>query len=152
MTARTFIFNLYGTLTNSDHRADFARLREWESFYALSALDEPHLEMVRLAQTLIAAEQHPASVLVLTDQPQRYWSVALAWLLKHGICADSLLMRPDRDYAKIADMKLARIDEFFGTREAALENVAMIFDTHDFSIEAMRNAGFVCCQVRNPNF
>lgn len=147
---RTYVIDIDGTVSDSRHRAHLAQNKQWDAFHAASIDDPPHPEMIRFVKDLYGAFiLADGDVVFCTGRNERYREITLEWLARHDVFPTTVLMRPDDDYTRDGDMKLRMLDQHFGSREAALKSVEIVFDDSDTVIETLRNAGFVVAQIRN---
>jgi hypothetical protein len=109
---------------------------DWEAFFA--ACDEdPVFDEVR---TLLGLLEPSIEVLLVTARPIRVRDLTLAWLARHELRWDLLVMRPAREYAPAVLFKRDVVDELRGEGfelELAIED--------DPSIKEMYVAAGVPC-------
>lgn len=89
------VLDIDGVVADVRHRLHLLRRRppDWEGFF-LAAADDPALaEGIAMARTLSADHD----VVWLTGRPERSRALTLRWFAQHGLAADDLRMRPDRD-------------------------------------------------------
>lgn len=150
----TFIFDIDGTISNSDHRIDFFRTGQWDEFHQRCVDDAPFEKVVRLLH-LVNSPMFPedeTGVILLTGRTADYEQITMGWLRKHEIFPEALLMRAVGDFRPDIEVKLEHIDKYFGGREIALARVIMIFEDREKLVEGLRNAGFTVAQVRNSTY
>lgn len=105
MTAKpSIIMDIDGTLANAEHRLHLlpAQRRDesaspdqaWKEFFAAACNDTPNEELVALNNAMHAAGH---SVIICTGRPENDREMTAAWLERHGILFDMLLMRPAGD-------------------------------------------------------
>lgn len=140
------VIDLDGTLCNIDHRAHLAQQGLWEDFHSMIGSDTLNED--------VAAIMHDGGMVIwhllaLTGRPERYREQTEAWLKKYDIWPEQLVMRPDEDYSSDVDLKPKLLAEFFDGIEIAKEEVLFILEDRDKIVEAFRNLGFNCWQVRN---
>jgi len=142
MTNNVVVVDLDGTLCNSAHRDHLAKAGLWDEFHAKLAEDEPWADVAKLVATL-DDDAYNFTVVGLTGRNERYREATLKWLHLHHIRLDDLLMRPDNDYQPDHVLKPAML-------EAAYEfhKVWFILEDRDKVVEAWRNLGYNCWQIR----
>lgn len=84
-----------GTLADGTHREHFlhGEKKDWQSYYALLSDDAP----IDIICRWIYAEKHERTVILVSGRPDTYQNETIAWLDKHGIGYDYLLMRSGGD-------------------------------------------------------
>lgn len=117
----------------------------WSDYHAALGTDTPNEPVV---ETLRAMSEAGHEVLIVTGRPARYDLETFKWLTKHDIPSDEILARSDSDYRSEIEVKLDLIDDYFGSREVALQSVLVAFDQKEKVVEEFRNAGFTTWQMR----
>lgn len=147
MTKDTIVVDLDGTLCNSAHREHLARAGQWDEFHALLKDDEPWPDVKKMIEVISVAG---FTVIGLTGRNERWRKETDAWLMKHKVGIDELLMRPDDCYESDTVIKPRLLTELFEDAGfgAALENVLLILEDRDKMVEEWRNLGFSCWQCR----
>lgn len=144
------VIDLDGTLCDCDHRIELAQAKQWDDFHAGIPDDKafPDVSLILRGMTGYV------NFLCITGRTERYRKPTVDWLDKNNLmwCIDQILMRPDNDRTRDSEMKLRLIDEFFGSREKALEEVAFILEDRDQVVEGYRGAGFHCWQCRTGGY
>ena len=144
------VCDLDGTLCDVSHRIQYAQMRMWDEFNAGLGGDKL---ITPIAQAIEALYNSGHYIIFLTGRSEKHRSETLAWLYKHNVSFHVLLMRPDGDYTKDADMKLRELEAFFGgTKECVLSKVLFALDDRDQVIEGFRNYGLSAWQVREGDY
>ena len=147
MTA--IVVDLDGTLFDHDHRIDFAKSKDWEGYHSRLGLDETHTDVLWLLKVV----PNYVQIVFCTGRPEKWRAATISHMRKHDIIIpDELLMRPDNDFSKDSILKPALLEGFFGGKQATLDNVKFVLDDRDSVVEAWRNYGLVCWQVRQGSF
>jgi hypothetical protein len=86
----------------------------------------------------------------VTGRNEAFRQLTWSWLNEHKLdeYIDTLIMRPDSDWRPDHELKIALLEQAFGSKERALERVAFILEDRDKVVEAYRNYGLPCWQVR----
>lgn len=142
------VVDLDGTL--SDHRArhHLALAKQWDAFNEACDQDGVNDDVWRILSHLNSVCQ----VLIVTGRPEKYRERTLRWLLDNFLEVDGLIMKPDDDYSPTAAWKLKALEEIFETKEAVLANVVLVLEDRDSMVEAFRNYGLPCWQVRSGGY
>lgn len=154
---KTVVIDLDGTLCDSAHRNHHACNGEWDAFHSLCSQDEPHSDVLWLVRLLAGHSSEAVEVIGCTGRNERYRSVTEAWLMRHQVMLDAVLMRPDYDFQPDHKLKIELITDWHNATEPAAnrtvqERVAFVLDDRDKVVEAWRDAGFNCWQVRLGSF
>lgn len=142
------VVDLDGTLCDAGHRVDYAKAGQWDDFHSRSGKDKPFADVL----SLVVKFNETHSVLVATGCNERYRTLRTDWLNLWRVPVDVLLMRPDDDYTQDGAMKLRLLEGHFGSKENVLSSVAFALDDRDRVVEAFRNYGLNCWQVRNGEY
>jgi hypothetical protein len=141
---KTVIVDLDHTLCDATHRQHLGQAGDWEGFHSQCKHDEPHADVRWLLDLL----PDDVFVLAVTGRSDPHWKATIDWLNKHSIRVDDILMRPQFNYVPDHELKLSMTEEYFGSKEAVLQNVIFVLDDRDKVVEAWRNYGLPCWQVR----
>jgi len=138
------VIDLDGTISDISKRAHLAQARMWDEFNEACDQDEMHPEIWQLLSHLKGKYQ----LMVLTGRPERYRERTMRWMLVNFLEVDWLLMKPDNDYSPTAQWKLKMLEEFFEGKDNVIKEVALVLEDRDSMVEAFRNYGLPCWQVR----
>lgn len=142
------VCDLDGTLFDPTHRIDYALARQWDDFHSRCDQDTIFTDVLELLLRVTPELR----LLLLTGRTANYRDKTVKMLTKYGVLADTLLMRAENDFRKAPEMKLGMLEDFFGSKEKVLSSVAFCLDDHDGIVEAFRNYGLPCWQVRTGNY
>ena len=94
-----------GVLADVAHRLHFLdrRPKDWKGFFAAAVHDPPHPEGLALAASLAVDHE----VVLLTGRPEGCRADTEAWLGRHGVGYELLVMRPPGDRRPAAEVKVA---------------------------------------------
>jgi len=135
---RHIVIDIDGVISDASARQPFLD-ESWEAYHAALAQDPPIEPTLSVIKGLSAAGYE---ILVCTGRPARYDRQTLSWLNKYEVPATELLMRGENDYRSEAEVKIGLLTDYFGSLEAAQENVLVGFEVKDKTVEALRNNGF----------
>lgn len=153
LKADVVVIDLDGTLCNTRHRDHFAQAGEWEQFHSAAPLDTPHWDVVHLLRMIPEDD----IVLVITGRNEKWRKVTDEWLKRYDLrqYIDEILMRPDDDFTKAAELKLRLLIEwlhmntpFEEERTALTDRVKFALDDREKVIDAFRDFGIACWQTR----
>lgn len=145
------VVDLDGTLCNSAHREHLAKAGQWDEFHALLMEDQPWQDVAGLLKMFeyMEGERLDAPfVVALTGRNEKYRTPTINWLARHDLSIDALLMRPDDDYRSDHELKPQLLNEFLSTMQWDKGKVMFILEDRDKVVEAWRDRGFTCFQVR----
>lgn len=131
---RTVVFGIDGVVSDNRWRSGNSAL-PFDEYHSLSVRDEPYRDTVEV----IARLSEHYHVVGLTSMPLKFRKLRMNWLLTHGVAFDELLMRPDNEFRKEAELKAALVGE--------LKNVICAFDDRDDVVEAYRAMNILAFQV-----
>lgn len=140
----TVVIDLDGTLCDCVHRQHHAQQSQWDEFHAKLVDDEPYWDV----QWFLKKLPERLQVLAVTGRNEAYRQMTYDWLDKHSIVIDDVLMRPDRDFRTDDVLKPQLLEDHFGSKDLVIDNVAFVLDDRDKVVEAWRNYGLPCWQVR----
>ena len=149
------VCDLDGTLANISHRVHLAQERQWDEFHDLLEYDKLHNEVADVIDTLVAADIEgyaPFNIMILTGRPARYRERTERWLARNFIFPEALVMRPEGNFDSDAMVKPSMLADHFGGYQQALKAVQLVLEDRDKVVEAFRNLGYFCWQVRNGNY
>lgn len=88
--------------------------RQWEAFFEASVDDSPVSEGVGLIRALATGDRYRTTVL-LTARPARLADITMAWMDRHDVAWDLLVMRVDDDQRSSPDVKREAVVELRAT-------------------------------------
>lgn len=93
------IFDLDGTLADVRHRLHHVRKSppDWKSFFEAGVDDPVILSSKQLAEVIYFSGPDRSELVICSGRPRDYETESRAWLLRHGIFYDRLMMRPSGD-------------------------------------------------------
>lgn len=125
-----------------------SRLGDWEEYHQMSEHDKPIVEMLAMINSL---HDDGWWTVALTGRPLKFQQVTMIWCLKHGALLDDLVMRPDADFDKVADLKVKAIKEYLRRRAEAGRPppLVVVFEDRDDVVAALKDSQINCiiCQV-----
>lgn len=153
---KTIVIDLDGTLCDSAHRDHHARNGDWDQFHSLCSQDEPHSDVLWLLRALssLTAEEE-VELVGCTGRNEAWRGATEKWLMKHGVPLDDLIMRPDHDFRSDHELKIEMLEAWHyerGSEGRPQDRVAFVLDDRDKVVEAWRDAGYNCWQIRPGNF
>lgn len=139
------VVDLDGTLADCSHREHLAQAGQWEEFHDKLMEDLLHRDTFEF----IMAMQELFYIWIVTARPERYRGRTTAWLQAHQIFPEQIIMRPNDNFQKSEELKIHLLECELGSKEQVLDNVLLCLDDREKCVEALRNYGLKCWQVRN---
>lgn len=138
------IFDLDGTLSNSEHRVHFltGEIKDWRAFYAACDMDEPIMPIVTTATSMIADGW---DIEIWTGRSMEVADETGHWLERHGLGSVVLRMRPIGDHRPDTELKREWLDGCGFKPDIVFEDRASVVDM-------WRSNGIVCAQVAPGQF
>lgn len=141
------LVDLEGTLCNNAGRVELFMSQEWEEYEDACGRDIAYPEIVEFLQNV----SDVAQVIIITNRSEKYYGTTVDWFVSNDIGFDGIYMRPELDIPKTkeAELKLALFSKAVEENEWPKGTVFIALEDRDEVIEAYRNAGIFCWQVRN---
>ncbi len=152
---KVIIFDIDGTLANSDHReyivnhAGSDSEADWAEYFEASRYDPPHYEIQWLNH--IMADREDAELIVLTARPDYSRAMTEEWLKKHDIVHSELIMKdrlPDGSYDKDHVFKEKVLDQLIAQDRKPF----IVFEDRQSVVDMWRDRGIKCLQVEPGDF
>ena len=143
------IFDLDGTLANIDKRRKLATKNckmNWNVFFNPDNidLDTPNQAVINMANILYSQDY---IIYIFSGRSDKTQDATIAWLDKHKVNYDLLIMRPQNQlYKKDADFKQSRLDTI------GKDRVSMVFDDRQQVVDMWRQNGLPTFQVADEDF
>lgn len=148
--SRWVVLDLDGTIGDHRHRINWLQAKDYEAFHSRLMDDKPYLDIIRLLEIfdIHNMEGNPICTLAITGRDEKWRELTRQWMEREDIQIDEILMRPSLDYRSDPELKIALMEEFFGSKEETLKRVVFALEDRDTVVEAYRNYGLACWQVR----
>ena len=143
------IFDLDGTLALIDKRRDLATKNgkmNWNVFFNPDNidLDTPNQAVINMANILYSQDY---IIYILSGRSDKTQDATIAWLDKHNVNYDLLIMRPQNQlYKKDSDLKQSWLDTI------GKDRVSMVFDDRQQVVDMWRQNGLPTFQVADGDF
>jgi len=143
------IFDLDGTLANIDKRRTLATKNgkmNWNVFFNPDNidLDTPNQAVINMANILYSQDY---IIYILSGRSDKTYQATIAWLDKHKVNYDLLIMRPQNQlYKKDSDLKQSWLDTI------GKDRVSMVFDDRQQVVDMWRQNGLPTFQVADGDF
>lgn len=136
------VFDLDGTLANNAHRDHLlpaeGRLAEhWDAHAKACGMDQPILDTIDVMGQL----EDRNCVVILTGRSEVARPETEAWLIKHDVRHDGLIMRQVDDHRKATEFKEEAL------RAMGLKNILCCFDDDPELVAHIRAMGVTCYDV-----
>jgi phosphoglycolate phosphatase-like HAD superfamily hydrolase len=140
---RAAVFDLDGVLSDAARRQHHLRRprRDWDAFFEACGDDEVIGEVAALLSLLDPQLQ----IVLLTARPARVQDQTLAWLARHGLRWDLLVMRHHGDYLPSRSFKQASVRAL---RAAGFEPV-LAFEDDRRNYEMFHDEGIPCVYIHS---
>lgn len=146
------VTDLDGTLCNCAHRVHLAQAGQWDEFHSRLSDDPLFTDVAEFLMhfSVIGGFE----IWAVSGRNERYRTETMRWLRKHDIEIDRIYLRPDNDYTVDHVLKPRMLLElgFAGQSDKMLQETLCVLDDRDKVVEAYRNAGLNCWQVRNGTY
>ena len=129
-----------GTLADGQHREHYLRgeKKDWPSYYALLADDSP----IDLVRRWVQAEYPERTILLISGRPDTYQQETIAWLGRHDIPFDYILMRSGGDKRPDTQVKADLL------KLLPKERIVCVIDDRPSVIKMWRSHGLRVIPVR----
>lgn len=144
---KAIVVDLDGTLCNSTHREELARSKQWDEFHLQSSQDKANEDVLWLVHNAPNVD-----IICLTGCNEKYRALREEWLVAHLVYPDALLMRPENNYENDHILKLRLLEEHLGGKKKVLSAVLFVLEDREKMVEAWRNYGVPCWQVRTGGY
>jgi hypothetical protein len=130
------IMDIDGVLADATHRQHFVEVRpkDWDGFFAAVGEDP----VIAAGRERLLAETMVAQVVLVSGRPERTRTATAAWLADLGMGSPELILRPDSDHRRAADLKA----DLVCARWAA-DEIAVIIDDDESVVERLTSLGYV---------
>jgi hypothetical protein len=139
--------DLEGAMTDNAHRLHFMKAGEWDEYERLAVEDPcyPHF-----TEFLSSVYWTTFELVVVTGRYEKYREATRKQLASFKVFPSHLLMRDNFDIPKTKEpaLKLAYLEEIRALYPEQ-DTVIIALEDRDDVVEALRNAGIECWQVRN---
>ena len=141
-----WIFDMDGTLCDSDHRKHFLEgKKDWAGWFRDIDKDPVHDDV---AQFYDVAISQGIAVLICTGRDESCRDVSQKWLDDNGIIVDQLFMRKAGDRRDDSIVKKEMLEEI----RALGYNPLLVFEDRDRVVKMWRENGVRCFQVAPGDF
>lgn len=141
------IVDIDGTVADCSHRLHMIRgpKKDFDGFHRACPADPPIGPVVRLVAAL-AEDQH--ALLFVTGRPESSRAETEAWLDRHGLRPDMLLMRADGDYRPDYEVKLDALREI----RARGYDPRLAIEDRTQVVQMWRREGLICLQCAEGDY
>lgn len=139
------VFDLDGTLALNEHRQHHLQKKpkDWDAFFDACDADEPHLPILEVMATMVAAGHR---VEIWSGRTEKQREKTIAWFERHGAPTGvELKMRRNGDFRPDEKVKGDWL-------EASDAPPALVFDDRNSMVAWWRAKGICCAQVALGEF
>ena len=137
----TVCVDIDGVLADASHRQFFLDYHDWDSFF-MAVGDDPVLAPQAAALGLFDAGH---VIALVTSRPQWVSDLTTAWLRRHRLRWDVLIMRSNGDYRRAPQVKTAAVVQL---RSAGFDPV-LAFDDDARNVAAYDRLGVPCVYIHS---
>jgi phosphoglycolate phosphatase-like HAD superfamily hydrolase len=143
VNGQAVVFDLDGVLSDATERQHFVtgKRRDWDAFFDAVG-DDAVIEDVARVLSLLAAD---VRIVLLTGRPLRVQRQTVAWLERHQLRWDLLIMRPSGDYAAAKSFKRRSIAEL----RAYGMQLELAFEDDRRNLEMFQAEGVPCLYIHS---
>ena len=129
------VFDIDGVLADASHRQHFlqSRPKDWQAFFSAVGADAPIERGIALARQA----QSTGAVVLVSGRPESTRSETAAWMARHGVEHDRLVLRADGDFRSAAVAKAELVSAV-----ATPEEVADLWDDDETVVAALGALGY----------
>lgn len=143
---RWAVWDLDGTLTETDWRNHLAVARNWEEFHAGIPCDQPRPTEVALLKAWCCGDAREHNrVAIITGRNEQYRAATEEWLSRHGIHFDALYMRGFCDRRPDTEVKAEAYEQMLAEGKT---NIVFVVEDRDCVVEMWRSKGLTCLQFQ----
>lgn len=140
---RAVVFDLDGVLSDATNRQHFVKgkHRDWEGFFDACGDDD----LIEEAAGVLSLLADDVRIVLLTGRPLRVQPQTLAWLERHQLRWDLLIMRPYGDYAAARSFKRRSVTEL---RDFGMQ-LALAFEDDKRNLKMFQDEGVPCLYIHS---
>lgn len=131
------------TIANSFWRDHLIGHVPWDEYHEEAKHDKPFIKVVNLINILSSMGY---SIIGVTGRNEKFRQLTLGWFLKNRIDLDELLMRPDDNFIKNAELKMMLVKERFTGK---YNQIHFAIDDNEEACVAYLELGITTLQIRN---
>jgi hypothetical protein len=131
------------TISNAFWRDSMIGVSPWDEYHAAAKDDKAFRNMVKLINNLYMAGYE---IIAITGRNERFRKLTTDWLIEQEVDIEEILMRPDDNFLKNAEMKLNLIKMRF---KGNYKNIHFLIDDNEDTILAFNKIGIATLQIRN---
>ena len=141
----TIIVDIDGTICDASHRMHLieGEHKDWDAWYAGCSDDAPIEPVLQIVHIL----SHASRIDLVTGRNESSRAVTEAWLSKHAVRYDRLLMRGEHDRRPDDVVKAEIYRQHFEPG-----SVWFVLEDRDRVVRMWRGLGLTCLQVKDGNY
>lgn len=140
------VVDIDGTLTKVGARVDCLKSDppDWDSFYSRCGEDEPVMEIASLVRRLSMTY----TIILCSGRRESCRAATEAWMEKHGVRFDLMLLRKDGDHRHDTIVKPLMLND----NGIAYSKIAFILEDRNSMVKKWRELELICLQVAEGDF
>lgn len=115
---RIILVDIDGVLSD-DRWREPRKMISWDEYHSAAGNDPPIETSINLINSM---HEQGFYIVALTTRPEKWRIVTMRWLTTHNVAIDELIMRPENDYRKSPELKLALAEPFGEEVVAIIDN------------------------------
>ena len=131
------------TISNSFWRDPMIGAENWDKYHEASKYDKPFKKVVNFINSLASMGY---SIIAVTGRNEKFRHLTLDWFLRYHIDVDELLMRPDDNFIKNAELKLSLIKQRFN---GDYKQIHFALEDNEDACIMYQRIGITSLQIRN---
>jgi hypothetical protein len=141
-----FLCDLEGVIFDNSHRLHLWKANLWDEYDDACLADHPHNTICEFLRSLTVLQE----MIIVTGRSEKYRDRTLDQLQKLQIYPELVLFRPWYDIPKTKEAQI-KLDFFNDTIKPMFgeDRIYIALEDRDDCVEAYRNAGIDCWQIRN---
>lgn len=144
--SRIVLCDLDGTLADVEHRVHHIKgdNNDWDAFYAACGSDTPIEPVIELVRALHGAGHQ---IHILSGRREDVRAITEAWLARHAVPYQRLVMRPVADLSHDDALKRRWVEADY-----VLDDVLLAIEDRNMVVAMYRALGLICLQMADGDF
>jgi hypothetical protein len=149
---KVIVTDFDGTLFNCQHRSSYASAGMWDEFHSRLMDDTVNQDVASIIFSVSIVCGYTVEVWGCTGRNEKFRNLTIDKLNKENLPIEKVLMRPDNCYVPDHELKPSMLISELLDCGHQPSDVIMVLDDRDKVVDAWRDNGFNCWQVRPESF